>query len=148
MALHKDSRHKTAFKCKFGHFQFCTVPMGLISSASFFQRWIESKLERHGILYRQVHVGSETIGEKQLDPEGNTYTGFATVYLDDVVIFSRSAEDHKRHLVKLLEVLSLEGLHLQKHKCNMFCEMIQTGYSIYTTLVILGTYTADLSRIA
>eukprot|EP01050_Picozoa_sp_SAG11_P026359 SAG11_NODE_6286_length_1344_cov_0.997590_2_plen_230_part_01 len=99
--------------------------MGLISSASFFQRWIESKLERHGILYRQVHVGSDTIGEKYLDQEGNTYTGFATVYLDDVVIFSRLAEEHKRHLVKLLEVLSIEGLHLQKSKRNMFCEMIQ-----------------------
>eukprot|EP01050_Picozoa_sp_SAG11_P020352 SAG11_NODE_3414_length_2462_cov_11.817605_1_plen_421_part_10 len=43
LALHKNSRHKTAFKCVFGTFEYCVAPMGLLTSAAWWQRFIEQK---------------------------------------------------------------------------------------------------------
>eukprot|EP01050_Picozoa_sp_SAG11_P003944 SAG11_NODE_237_length_11835_cov_11.023347_8_plen_91_part_00 len=42
--------------------------------------------------------------------------GFACVYIDDIVVFSHSAEEHKRNVERMLEVLSLEQQRGDEHK--------------------------------
>ena len=52
--LAEESRFKGSFKCELGAFRYKVLSMGLVSSAAYYQRFVESKLDRHGILYRKV----------------------------------------------------------------------------------------------
>ena len=49
-------------------------------------------------------------------------SGFVAVYIDDLIVFSQSAEDHKRHLLHLLDILSKERLYLNNEKSHYFCK--------------------------
>ncbi len=46
------------------------------------------------------------------------------VYLDDVIVFSKSFEDHLRHVEEILHVLRGDGLSLMLRKCNFFKESV------------------------
>ena len=41
-----------------------------------------------------------------LDKDNQRCKGWAACYMDDLIVFSNSAEDHQKHLTILLEVLS------------------------------------------
>ena len=69
-------RHKTAFSSPFGFFQFRMMPFGLQGAPATFQRMMDSFI--HG-----VH-------------------DFTPVYLDDLVIYSTTWEDHLYHLRTVL----------------------------------------------
>src|SRR5688500_11239089 len=43
---------------------------------------------------------------------------FAIVYLDDILIFSRTLEEHKRHVRLVLERLRANGLFAKPEKCS------------------------------
>ena len=77
------------------------------------------------MLHRLLHPESKGVKGAYLDPDGNRCVGFACVYIDDIVVFSHSAEEHKRNVERLLEVLSLEGLRLNPSKCSFGCKYIQ-----------------------
>ena len=89
----KDSDvQKTSFKCQFGQFEFLVMPFGLTNAPSAFQRWMN-------------HV---------LQPHKNT---FILVYLDDVLIFSNSLDEHLRHLDTTLGLLANHDIRLRLPKC-------------------------------
>ena len=69
--LGKDSRAKTAFVTPFGKYEFLLVPFGLAQTPAYFQLLMNQVLE--GLL-------------------------FAMTYLDDIIIFSNSEEEHLLHL--------------------------------------------------
>ncbi len=46
------------------------------------------------------------------------------VYLDDVIVFSMSFEDHLRHVEEILYVLRGDGLSVKLWKCNFFKESV------------------------
>ena len=62
--------------------------MGLLSSAQFFQSFVETKLDRHGILYRKVHETSD-LTDTYVDEDGVRCRGFCGAYVDDLIVFSR-----------------------------------------------------------
>ena len=43
---------------------------------------------------------------------------FCTAYLDDILIYSETLEEHQAHVKKVLEALSKVGLHLKPEKCE------------------------------
>ena len=105
------------------------MPQGLVCSAAHFQSWVETKLRRHGILFEHVTVdqkanlknpknGESPVSVGKLDGE----QGFVAIYIDDLIVFSKSSEDHKRHLVKLLDICSKERLYLNPDKSHIFCK--------------------------
>ena len=122
--LAEESRFKCSFKCELGSYRFRVLPMGLVASAAYFQRWIESKLDRHGVLYRKV---SSTSNDKDvyIDSDGMKCRGFVCIYLDDLVVFSRDATQHRKHLERLFDVLSTENIFLNTEKCELFCKHIR-----------------------
>ena len=48
----------------------------------------------------------------------------ALVYLDDIIVFSKTLEDHIRHLETVFKILAEAGLKLKLKKCDFFKESI------------------------
>ncbi|BBG93113.1 LRR and NB-ARC domains-containing disease resistance protein [Prunus dulcis] len=71
-AIHEHDRYKTAFVTPFGHYEWNVMPFGLKNAPSEFQ-----------------NIMNEIF---------NTYSHFSIVYIDDVLIFSESIEQHWKHL--------------------------------------------------
>ena len=84
--------HKTAFKTHNGLYEFRRVPFGLKSAPNFFQR------EMNKILYDLLGTCVFT-------------------YIDDILVFSKNAADHTRHLQQVFDRLRTAGLRLKPTKC-------------------------------
>ena len=131
--LHPDSQHLTSFTSLWGTYSYQVLSQGLISSAAHFQHWVESKLRKHGILLE--HAPFEGDGEE--DSEESTETtgetasklqrgnGFVSNYVDDLIVCSDSAEQHKEHLLKLFKILSEEHVYLSPSKCIIGCKYVR-----------------------
>ena len=83
--LAEDSIEKTAFRCHLGHYEFLRMPFGLTNAPAVFQRMMDKVLA--GLIGRIVMV-----------------------YLDDIVIYSRSEEEHVQHLELVFARLREAGL--------------------------------------
>jgi hypothetical protein len=84
---------KTAFRTPFGHFEYLTLSFGLVNAPAVFQ----GAMNR--IFAKYLHK-------------------FLLVYLDDCLIFSKSAEEHATHLRLVLDVLKEHQLTAAVHKCS------------------------------
>ena len=97
--LHPDSRAKTAFSTPYGHLEFTRMPFGLKNAPATFQRLMD-----------RVLTGLQGIE--------------LFVYMDDIVIYGNSLEDHSRKLRALLGRLKSAGLTLQPDKCHFLKKKI------------------------
>ena len=88
----KEDRHKTAFTSPFGLYQFCVMPFGLNGVPATFQRLM-----------------NEVVRDMEK---------FAHAYLDDLVIFSDTWEEHLVHLEAMLGKLREFGLTANMTKCQ------------------------------
>ncbi|KAF9760552.1 Retrovirus-related Pol polyprotein from transposon, partial [Nosema granulosis] len=91
--MHKDDIEKTAFACKEGLFEFTRMPFGLINAPATFQRIMNRILKPF-------------IGK------------FVMVYMDDIVIYSKTKEEHSRHVKEVIQTVEEFGLTLNKAKCE------------------------------
>ena len=88
----EGSKDKTAFTTPFGLYEFNVMPFGLHSAPATFQRMIN-------------HVLRDC-------------WSFARAYIDDIVIFSSSWEEHLDHLCKVLSCLQEANLTIKMAKCQ------------------------------
>ena len=93
--------------------------MGLISSAQYYQPFVEKKLDRHGVLYKKVHASSD-LTDTYVDSDRVRCKGFVGVFIDDLIVFSSDADLHQEHLLKLFQALSVENIYLNPEKCHLF----------------------------
>ena len=99
IGLSEDAKPKTAFVVAgMGKYQFNRVPFGLAQAPAYFQRLINEVL---------------------------TGLDFAMGYLDDIIIFSKTEEEHLRHLEIIFERLREADLKLKLQKCSFFKKHIQ-----------------------
>ena len=84
--------YKTAFRTRYGHFEYCVMPFGLTNAPATFQSYINAALR----LY--------------LDK-------FAIAYIDDILIYSNSLEEHHEHVRTILKTLLEHGLYASLEKC-------------------------------
>jgi hypothetical protein len=99
---------KTAFRTRYGHYEFLVVPMGLTNSPATFQAYINKAL--HGLV-----------------------DDFCIVYLDDILVFSKTEEEHDQHLQRVCERLREAELYAKPSKCQFYQTEIEfLGFIIGT----------------
>ena len=102
--MHPDSKEKTAFATYQGLYEFNVMPFGLKNAPGVFQR-----------LMQRVLMG--------LNPENGP--DFVATYLDNVLIFSTTFEEHLVHLRSVLDRLLEVGLKLKPAKCHFICQSVE-----------------------
>ncbi|XP_075443550.1 uncharacterized protein LOC142487700 [Ascaphus truei] len=93
--MSEEDQEKTAFVCPLGFYQFTRMPQGICGAPATFQRLME-----------------KTIGD--MNPRE------CLVYLDDIIVFGKTLEEHEERLLKVIDRLGQEGLKLSLDKCR-FC---------------------------
>ena len=100
----KESRPKTAFSTPFGLFQFNVMPFGLRGAPATFQRLMD-----------QVVAGLDATSS----------------YIDDLVIYSDSWEEHVEHLRQVFKRLQESNLTVKAKKCQLgMCECTYLGHVV------------------
>ncbi|GBG82447.1 hypothetical protein CBR_g34824 [Chara braunii] len=87
--IQPQDRYKTAFKTRYGHFEWVVVPFGLINAPATFQAAMTT--EFRDLLHRSV-----------------------LIYLNDILVYSRTLDEHIVHLRAVLD-----RLRLAKYKANL-----------------------------
>lgn len=90
---------KTAFRSRYGSYEWLVLPMGLTNAPATF-----------------MHLMNQ-IFRPYLDQ-------FVIVFLDDVLIYSRTLAEHRRHVRLALDVLRNHQLYAKESKCEFFRDHI------------------------
>lgn len=98
--LDEEARDKAAFVTRNGLWRWKVLPFGLTSAPSTFERLMEKVLR--GLHWKTV-----------------------LIYLDDIVIFSQTIEQHLERLEEVLARLKQAGLKLKPRKCELFCSSVK-----------------------
>lgn len=92
ICINENDIAKTAFTVQSGFYEFTRMPFGLCNAPAAFQRTMDYVLA--GLKYNAC-----------------------LVYLDDIIIFGRSVDEHNRNLVKVLQAIRDAGLTIKPSKC-------------------------------
>jgi hypothetical protein len=92
LRIHPDDCHKTAFVTPAGFYEWKVIPFGLANAPSAFMRHMHRVLHKH--------------------------RRYSVVYLDDILIHSRTIAEHKLHVESVLMSLRASGLKLNGKKCE------------------------------
>lgn len=84
---------KTAFRCRYGHFEYCVMPFGLANAPATFQTFMNEVL-------------------------GDLVDTICIVYLDDILVYSDTEEEHTQHVHRVLERLQQYDLFANLAKCE------------------------------
>ena len=91
--LHPDDIPKTGFRTPLGAYQFRVLPFGLTNAGATFQATMNRIFQPY-------------------------LNEFVLVYLDDILVFSKTPEEHKKHLALVLELLQSHKLYAKLSKCE------------------------------
>ncbi|XP_057545938.1 uncharacterized protein LOC130824932, partial [Amaranthus tricolor] len=93
LRIAKEDVSKIAFRTRYGHYEFLVMPFGLTNAPAAFmdlmQRYLRPYLDK-----------------------------FVVIFIDDILVYSRSREEHEEHLRMILELLRKEKLYGKFSKCE------------------------------
>ena len=98
--MHPDDIHKTAVTTPFGNYEWCVMPMGFRNSPAIHQRRVTNALRKY--ISKICHV-----------------------YLDDIVVWSDSIEEHIKNVHLIMAALRQAKLYVNQKKTNLFCHEIK-----------------------
>lgn len=99
--LRVEDRSKTGFVTQDGHFQWTCLPFGLKTSPAIFQRILSNILRKHNL------------------------TGYSVNYIDDILIYSTSFQEHITHIRNVLDAIIKEGFRLKFKKCTFASDSVR-----------------------
>ena len=106
LRIRKGDEWKTAFRTRYGHFEYQVMPFGLANAPATFQSYINRALS-------------------------DLLDTCCIVYLDDILIYSRSAEEHVKHVRMVLERLEKFRLYCKLSKCAFHTDTVNfLGFDI------------------
>ena len=96
----EDSIAKTAVRTPLGSYEFLVMPFGLSNAPATFQRFMENVLHEH-------------------------IAKFCMVYIDDIIIYSKTAEEHAEHIKLVLGALNKHAVKIKLQKCHFYQTRIE-----------------------
>nr|GFA71840.1 putative reverse transcriptase domain-containing protein [Tanacetum cinerariifolium] len=100
MRVRDEDIPKTAFRTRYGHYEFQVMPFGLTNAPTVFMDIMN-------------HVCKPYLDK------------FVTVFIDDILIYSRNKEEHANHLRIILELLRKKKLYAKFSKCDFWIRTVQ-----------------------
>lgn len=91
--INEEDRHKTAIITPFGLFEYKQMPFGLKNASQTFQRHMDNCLQ--------------------------DCREFTSVYIDDILVYSKSPDEHQKHLQIVKDVLLKNKLQVNSEKCQI-----------------------------
>lgn len=91
--INKEDRHKTAFRTRFGHYEYSVMPFGLTNAPATFMCMMNSVFSKY--LFKSV-----------------------VVFVDGILIYSKNMEEHVKHVEEVLETLRANHLYAKLKKCQ------------------------------
>jgi len=91
--IKEGDEYKTAFRTRYGQFEYRVMPFGLTNAPATFQAYIDDCLRPY-------------------------IDDFAVCYLDDILIYSTNEKEHEDHVRKVLQRLQEFGLYCKAEKCQ------------------------------
>ena len=90
---------KTAFRTRYGHYEFLVMPLGLTNAPAAFMALMNKVFQPY------------------LDK-------FVIVFIDDILVYSPDEQQHASHLSKVLQKLREERLYAKYEKCDFWMNRI------------------------
>ncbi|GJV23909.1 putative reverse transcriptase domain-containing protein [Tanacetum coccineum] len=100
LRVHEEDIPKTAFRTRYGHYEFQVMPFGLTNAPTVFMDLMNR------------------VCKPYLDK-------FVIVFIDDILIYSKNKEEHEEHLKLILELLKKEELYAKFSKCEFWIPKVQ-----------------------
>ncbi|KAL5546648.1 hypothetical protein UlMin_006335 [Ulmus minor] len=91
---------KSAFRTRYGHYEFLVMPFGLTNAPAAFMDLMNRVFKTY------------------LDK-------FVIVFIDDILIYSKSREEHAEHLRTVLHILAEHRLYVKFSKCEFWLDKVQ-----------------------
>jgi len=95
LRVREEDVHKTAFRTRYGHFEFLVLPFGLCSAPASFMRLMH-------------HIFDDLLDQ------------CVVIFIDDVLIYSRTKDEHDKHVRMVLDRLRQHSLFAKLSKCSFF----------------------------
>ncbi|KAJ0717250.1 putative nucleotidyltransferase, Ribonuclease H [Helianthus annuus] len=95
LRVREEDVSKTTFRTRYGHYEFLVMPFGLTNAPTVFMDLMNR------------------VCKPYLDK-------FVIVFIDDILIYSKSQEEHEQHLRLILELLRKEQLYAKCSKCDFW----------------------------
>ena len=118
LRIRKGDEWKTAFKTRYGHFEYLVMPFGLANAPATFQSYINQAL-------------------------GSLVDTICVVYLDDILIYSKDEGKHAEHVKEVLRMLRAWKLYAKPSKCVFHT----TSTTFLGFVVTLGGVVIDEERV-
>ena len=96
----ENEKWKTAFRIKYGLFEFLPMNFGLCGAPSAFQNYINDILHEH-------------------------LNTFCSAYIDDILIYNKSEKEHAKHVRLVFQKLQKTGLQLDIDKCEFYAQEVK-----------------------
>ncbi|VVA40761.1 PREDICTED: reverse mRNAase, partial [Prunus dulcis] len=107
LRVREEDIPRTAFRTRYGHYEFLVMPFGLINAPAAFM----DLMNRVFRLYLDL---------------------FVIVFIDDIHVYSRTLEGHKKHLRLVLKTLRRKQLYAKFSKCQFWLDRVDfLGHVIY-----------------
>ncbi|GJZ30461.1 putative reverse transcriptase domain-containing protein [Tanacetum coccineum] len=100
LRVREEDIPKTAFRTRYGHYEFQVMPFGLTNAPAVFMDLMNR------------------VCKPYLDK-------FVIVFIDDILIYSKNKEEHEKHLKQILELLKKEELYAKFSKCEFWIPKVQ-----------------------
>ncbi|GJY56234.1 putative reverse transcriptase domain-containing protein [Tanacetum coccineum] len=100
LTVHEDEIPKTTFKAQYGHFEFTVMPIGLTNASAVFMDLMSR------------------VCRPYLDK-------FVIVFIDDILIYFKTKEEHEIHLGLILYLLKKKKMYAKFSKCEFWLQEVQ-----------------------